>query len=79
MFLLSPVRLTLFLLVFLDVPHPSFQGRNKGRWNKGGKFWEDYFSQRLSLQFCLAGWGFDPRVSGNVIESLRKFFRTTLV
>ncbi|KAK9962524.1 hypothetical protein ABG768_007882 [Culter alburnus] len=35
MFLLSPVRLTLFLLVFLDVPHPSFQGRNKGRWNKG--------------------------------------------
>ncbi|ROI15224.1 hypothetical protein DPX16_6235 [Anabarilius grahami] len=37
MFLLSPVRLTLFLLVFLDVPHPSFQGRNKGRWNKGGR------------------------------------------
>ncbi|KAF4104378.1 hypothetical protein G5714_015365 [Onychostoma macrolepis] len=36
MFLLSPVRLTLFLLVFLDVPHPSLQGRNKGRWNKGG-------------------------------------------
>ncbi|XP_056329139.1 roundabout homolog 2 isoform X8 [Danio aesculapii] len=36
MFLLSPARLTLFLLVFLDVPHPSLQGRNKGRWNKGG-------------------------------------------
>ncbi|RXN03586.1 roundabout -like protein [Labeo rohita] len=36
MFLLSPVRLTLFLLVFLDVAHPSLQGRSKGRWNKGG-------------------------------------------
>ncbi|RXN20883.1 roundabout -like protein [Labeo rohita] len=37
MFLLSPVRLTLFLLVFLDVAHPSLQGRSKGRWNKGGR------------------------------------------
>ncbi|XP_057206392.1 roundabout homolog 2 isoform X11 [Triplophysa rosa] len=33
--LLSPVRLALFLLVFLDTPHPSLQGRNKSRWNKG--------------------------------------------
>ncbi|XP_051962869.1 roundabout homolog 2 isoform X4 [Xyrauchen texanus] len=34
--LLSPWRITLFLLVFLDTPHLSLQGRNKGRWNKGG-------------------------------------------
>ncbi|KAA0701789.1 Roundabout -like protein 2 [Triplophysa tibetana] len=34
--LLSPVRLALFLLVFLDTPQPSLQGRNKSRWNKGG-------------------------------------------
>lgn len=28
---------TLCLLLLLSLPHPSFQGRIKGRWNKGGK------------------------------------------
>ncbi|KAL1261123.1 hypothetical protein QQF64_008950 [Cirrhinus molitorella] len=71
MFLLSPVRLTLFLLVFLCVPHPSLQGRSKGRWNKGGKFRTDPFTsggQRLLYSkvftLCPAGWGCDQEVIG---------------